>query len=220
MRQADGENIKTTLGDIMTVLVTPTDFNTIRTTGVYGIRFSPINYNGPVGAWGVLIVVMAQTGTYFQIYIPDGATLPFYKRGWANNAWVAWKPTTTGGGWTQIWTGKLYGRQTLSLNVSAYSKIKIYAFSYGATLIFEVDLTNTVPATAAGLSGYPYVGMCAGGQYTSANIWETHMITVGVNSGKNTIYNANMGFAAGTNYQLRNGTSYTTYYIYKIEGQY
>lgn len=117
--------------------------------------------------------------------------------------------------WETLWTGTCKGRETISLDVSSYSKLKIYAVSWGATLIGELDLTKTMPNNI--FSGYPYCACFTGAQYVNTSkVWEIHSIMVAVNTAKNTIYNGNQGFAYNTTNELRNNNS--QYYIYKVEG--
>ena len=117
--------------------------------------------------------------------------------------------------WETLWEGTCKGRETISLDVSSYSKLKVYAVSWGATLIGELDLTKTMPNNI--FSGYPYCACFTGAQYVNTSkVWEIHTIMVAVNTAKNTIYNGNQGFVYNTTNELRNNNS--QYYIYKVEG--
>ena len=118
--------------------------------------------------------------------------------------------------WKVLWEGKLLGRQTLSYDFTPYRYLRIYAMSWGNTIIFDLDLTKTVPNHNEGMGSYSYVASASGGVINSSSQWEEHQIECGVNSAKTTFYNGNQGYSVGTTQNLRNNNS--DYYVYRIEG--
>lgn len=114
--------------------------------------------------------------------------------------------------WQTIWTGTLQGQSAMTLNMSAYSRIKVFFVSFASGGSFEVDLTQTVPSPQT--SGSPYCGTGIIAYYASNRV-ETHICKVSVGSTKQDITNDWQGYYYGTTYQARNGNS--SYYIYRID---
>ncbi len=118
--------------------------------------------------------------------------------------------------WKTIWTGTLKGRTSMAFDTSDYSLLKVFAQSWGNTVIFEIDLNHAMANQAYGASGYPYVGCGSGGVINSSSQWEVHNVTCCVNTSKNTFYNLNQGYSLGTSYNLRNNNN--DYFVYRIDG--
>lgn len=73
------------------VITTPTDLDTITTSGVYGIKFTLSGYNAPISNWGVLTCMSAaSTGTMYQIYQPDNLPVQYFRK-YSSSAWQDWQ---------------------------------------------------------------------------------------------------------------------------------
>lgn len=117
-----------------------------------------------------------------------------------------------------IWTGtKMAGESSgISLDVSGYSKLRIFFNSYSTNGVFELDLSHaTAVATTSGWS-YHSVGLT----WAYATEPETHFCDCRVNDGKTSVYPERMGYwrihSGSYDLQLRNGNS--NYYVYRIDG--
>lgn len=87
----DSNNYKSIIGSTyfpQSTITTATDLNTLKTTGIYHIKVGNCT-NVPTSDWGTLFVDFS-TGTPYQIYIADGATMDIYKRQYANSSWGSW----------------------------------------------------------------------------------------------------------------------------------
>ncbi len=117
--------------------------------------------------------------------------------------------------WVTVWTGTLQGGSNQSVDVSAFSRIKIYFVSYSSAGQFEIDLTTQTPTPQ--VSGQPYAGSGVCPYYASSNSRiETHVCKASVSTAKTTVYNDWQGYYYGTTYTARNSNA--SYYIYRIDG--
>lgn len=137
----------------------------------------------------------------------------WYRTFTSGTTWSSWKEININQKET-IWNGRLFGGETLSLNVSGYSKLKIYAISHSTTLTFEIDLTKETAYKQ--ITSYPYAGSIVGAYINTNNIIEQHSCEVLVNTAKDTIFVRHIGYVRDGSTNLRNNTG--TYYVYKIEG--
>lgn len=113
-----------------------------------------------------------------------------------------------------IWTGKLLGGNTISLDMSAYSRIKVYTILYAVNCIYEIDLTTTNAAQQ--ISGYPYSGGATVPEYTANGVLELMVSQSLVSTDKKTFRHSHTGYQTGANATTTdNGNNY---YVYKIEG--
>ena len=119
--------------------------------------------------------------------------------------------------WVTIWedtASPLEGGAGMSLDMTQYSRLKIFFMSYSSSGQFEVDLTTPVPRPNSGTEPYSASGACPYWNSGSSRL-ETHICWVQISSDKDSIYNIYQGYCYGTNYTNRNG--YADYYIYRID---
>ena len=117
--------------------------------------------------------------------------------------------------WQTIWTGTLQGGNTLNLNVSSYSKLKVYATCHSVNFNFEVDLIQPVSNTQ--VTGYDYCGADVVAYMNNDEAIEHHSCEVLVNTSKTQIFNRHMGYVKAGTTNLRNNKDH--YFIYKIEAK-
>ena len=114
-----------------------------------------------------------------------------------------------------LYEGYLEGGNNTSIDMTNYSRLRIYAVSYSTQFFFDLDLTEAVSLPLT--SGRSYVASGVGSYYsTSQSALEYHMCCVEVNDAKTALYNTTMGYLRGSTTNLRNNNS--DYYIYKIVG--
>lgn len=118
-----------------------------------------------------------------------------------------------------LWTGtKMAGESAgISLNVSAYKRLRIFFNAYSNTGVFELDLEHAT--SVAVTSGWAYHSV--GVTWAYENYPETHFCDVRVNDGKTSVYPERMGYwrinsSNVYDLQLRNQNS--NYYVYRIDG--
>jgi hypothetical protein len=118
-----------------------------------------------------------------------------------------------------LWTGtKMAGESAgISLNVSAYKRLRIFFNAYSNTGVFELDLEHAT--SEAVTSGWAYHSV--GVTWAYATYPETHFCDVRVNDGKTSVYPERMGYwrinsSNVYDLQLRNQNS--KYYVYRIDG--
>lgn len=118
----------------------------------------------------------------------------------------------------EIWTGTLLGANSQAIDMSAYSRVRVYAQLYGRSVVFDVDLTT--PSTITGADGaftiddvYRASGTSA---YYSGSRVETHYAMVGIDQNKSILYFRRAGFAYGSSNNQRDNNA--DYFIYRVEG--
>lgn len=123
-----------------------------------------------------------------------------------------------------LWTGtKMAGESAgISLNVSAYKRLRIFFNAYSNTGVFELDLEHATQVVD--FSGWSY--RAVGLTYAYATNPETHFCDVRVNDAKTNVYPQRMGYyrwnssassiSSAMDTQLRNQNS--NYYVYRIDG--
>lgn len=122
-----------------------------------------------------------------------------------------------------LWTGTLQGGAEQSINMSAYSRIRVYALTWGVQHVFEVDLGDAGKAQSGhGLTNtsYPFQGGSVVGHYDGANqsgTFQHYSVSVKVLDTKTKLWVSAIGYA-NTNgaYVNRNGNS--EYYVYRVDG--
>ena len=117
--------------------------------------------------------------------------------------------------WKTIWTGTLTGGKTLSLAVSSYSKLKVYAKCHSIVFNFEIDLIEQVAKTQ--VDGYMYAGSGVASYINDSSIIEQHSCEFLVNTAKTQVFVRHMGYVRGGTTYLRNDN--VNYYVYKIEAK-
>lgn len=141
-------------------------------------------------------------------------------RGSNNTTWHQWAYADLR---RQLWTGTTAGQgsKSISLNVSGYSYLKIWAHCYDVCFNFDLDLTTVPSYTIAGATGNTaYRGSGVAPLYTtgaSSVRMEQYFCMVEVNSAKTTLTVVQIGYFRGSGtYEARLNNA--AYYIYKIEG--
>ena len=123
----------------------------------------------------------------------------------------------TGNNWFTIWedlTSPLQGGSGMTLDMTKYSKIKVYFMSYSSSGQFEIDLSNPVPRPSSGTEPYSGSGVAPYWNASSSRL-ETHICWAQVGQDKDTFNNNWQGYYYGTSYVDRN--NYADYYIYRID---
>lgn len=114
-----------------------------------------------------------------------------------------------------LWSNTLKGGNTLSLDVSAWARIRIYAKLYAINAIYEIDLSTTNAYEQ--ISGYRYSGGATVPEFTASGGLEYLVSQCLVSTDKKTIYHYHCGYqAVGSGYTDRNDNN--NYFIYKIVG--
>ena len=141
-------------------------------------------------------------------------------RGSSGTAWSDWSYADTR---RQLWTGTTAGQgsKSISLDMTGYSYLKIWAHCYDVCFSFDVDLTTAPQRTiAGGTNNTAYRGSGVAPLYTtgaSSVRMEQYFCLVEVNSDKTTLTVVQIGYFRGSGtYEAR--LSNAAYYIYKIEG--
>lgn len=114
-----------------------------------------------------------------------------------------------------LWAGTLKGGASITLPTQRQycRRLRIYAVSYYTDIVFELDLTKTVPVQT--ISGRYY---CAGGtaSFILNDGYEFHYCQCEVSNDKLTLYNVHMGFVKNGTDNRRNSND--NYYVYKVYG--
>ena len=114
-----------------------------------------------------------------------------------------------------LWSNTLKGGNTLSLDVSAWARIRVYAKLYAINAIYEIDLSTTNAYEQ--ISGYRYSGGATVPEFTASGGLEYLVSQCLVSTDKKTIYHYHCGYqAVGSGYTDRNDNN--NYFIYKIVG--
>lgn len=123
-----------------------------------------------------------------------------------------------------LWTGTIQGGATVSVNMSGYSKIRVYACTWGVQHIFEMDLTHT-PNAGVVDSGYPFQAGSMIPMFASSNnsgTMEYHGCLCKVNTAKTVLWATTLGYSRwdSTNgvYVWTTRNSSAQYYVYRIDG--
>lgn len=127
-----------------------------------------------------------------------------------------------------LWTGTLQGSKTQSITTMAnYSRIRVYALTWGVQHIFEIDLSDAGKALSGhGLtdSSYPFQGgstvVHRDGAGTTGGSLMYYSVSCKVSSDKKTLWVTSIGYSSlGTSFNAfaaRNSNS--EYYVYRVDG--
>lgn len=126
---------------------------------------------------------------------------------------------------TSIWTGTLTGGNSQLMDMSPYSRVRVFALTWGVQHVFEIDLNNNGKAQSGhGLTdaNWPWQGGSVVAHYDGSGTSGTmqhYSVSCKVGSDKKSLWVSGIGYA-NTNgaYQNRNGNS--EYYVYAVEGLY
>lgn len=114
-----------------------------------------------------------------------------------------------------LWEGTLKGGNTISLDMTIYSRIKVYTKLYGVNAIYEIDLSATNAYEQ--ISGYRYSNGCNIAEYTSGGTLEYLVSQSMVSTDKKTFRHYHCGYSTVSgSYTSRDNEA--SYYVYKIEG--
>ena len=118
------------------------------------------------------------------------------------------------GMWETLYGGAIFGGQSIDLDTSKYSKLRITAVLGDVNGSFEIDLD--VPLNYVDTETEPtYASSCVVSRYLNSR-FQNYMCYAGVNETKTKFMNVDMGlYYATTNTRKNNNESY---YITKIEG--
>lgn len=147
----------------------------------------------------------------------DGTYLAVRGQPLTDKAWTNWRYAEIA---ETIWTGTLLANNSQAIDMSSFSKIRIYAITWGLQHIFDIDLTISAPPHGVVDSGYPYQASSVTGFYSSANNTGTfyyYGLTVKVNSAKRNMWFAQAGYAS-TNGSWTMQNNNADYYVYRIDG--
>lgn len=120
-----------------------------------------------------------------------------------------------------LWSGTLTGGNSVTIDMSGCTRIRVYAQTWGVQHIFEINLRDEGKATSGLIdASYPYQGGSVVGCYSVADSTGTfyhYAVSCKVNANKNMLKVFAMGYS-GTNgaFQLQNGS--TQYYVYRVDG--
>lgn len=122
-----------------------------------------------------------------------------------------------------LWTGTLTGGNSQLINMTAVSRIRVFALTWGVQHVFEIDLDDAGKAQSGhGLTdaNWPWQGGSVVGHYDgagTAGTFQHYSVSCKVGSDKKSLWVSAIGYA-NTNgaYQNRNGNS--EYYVYRVDG--
>lgn len=130
---------------------------------------------------------------------------------------------------SSLWTGTLTGGNTATITASGYSRIKVFALTWGVQHVFEIDLSDAGKALSGhGLtdSSYPFQGgsvvVHRDGAGTSGGSIMYYSVSCKVSSDKKTIWVTSIGYSSlGTSFNaFTTRLNNSEYYVYKVEGMY
>lgn len=128
---------------------------------------------------------------------------------------------------TTLWTGKLLGGTSQAIDMSAYSRIRVYAMTWGVQHVFEIDLSESGKAVSgSGLTDpeLPWQGGSTvphrDGVGTTGGHLTYYSVSCKVNTTKTTLWITSIGYQnIQSSYNayvqaLNNGQ----YYVYRVDG--
>lgn len=120
-----------------------------------------------------------------------------------------------------LWTGTLVGGNSVNIDMSSCTRIRVYAQTWGVQHIFEINLRDDGQATSGLIdTSYPYQGGSVVGSYAAAESTGTfyhYAVSCKVNTNKSTIKVFSMGYS-GTNGSYISENGNTQYCVYRIDG--
>ena len=143
-----------------------------------------------------------------------------YYRPYVNSSWLPWgKIELT----YVLWTGTLTGGNTQTINMSPYSRVRVYALTWGVQHVFEIDLSDAGKALSGhGLTdaNYPFQGGSVVGHYDGAGnngTFQHYSVSCKVSNTKATLWLIAIGYA-NTNGAYVNRNNNSEYYVYRVDG--
>lgn len=179
--------------------------------------------NSPVSNYGFTTTYRGADSTYAaQLWLGE-STQAIYYRALQGNTWRAWRQVPLENRY--ILNEKKRGGTTTSINMSAYSRIRIYALTWGFQHVFEINLADANGKAVAdqGLydSSYPYQGgsiiSCHDGSGTSGAI-TFYQVFCKVSSDKQTFWINDIGYTRPGSSTWNSRNNYDQYYVYRIDG--
>ena len=165
-----------------------------------------------------------------RIYASDTTFTDIYAQG-GGNGYTAYLPKLPANSYLEssksIWAETLTGGNTATINASGYSRIRVYALTWGVQHIFEIDLSDAGKALSGhGLtdSSYPFQGgsvvVHRDGAGTTGGSIMYYSVSCKVSSDKKTLWVTSIGYSSlGTSFNAfttRNGNN--EYYVYRVDG--
>ena len=167
--------------------------------------------NIPINAYCHVFNIMGSDTKYATQLALGMTARGMYYRPYVNSSWLPWgKIELT----YVLWTGTLKGQNGITLDVSAYSRIRVWVVLYGVTGSYEIDLTKQNAVTQ--VEGHPYSSGITIAEYTASGVLELLTSQCVVNTNKNWVYHWHCGYQAGAS--ATNKDNNNNYYVYKIEG--
>jgi len=116
-----------------------------------------------------------------------------------------------------LWTGILKGGNTLSLDVSNYDHLRVYAKLFAVIAIYEIDLTTI--NNIVQIDGYRYGNGTVVSEFTADGTLEYLISQSLVSTDKKTFYHYHCGYSSlSGSYTSKDNDSAGNYYVYKIDG--
>lgn len=167
--------------------------------------------NGPSAHYYHVFNIMGPDIRYATQLAIGMTTQRLYYRTYYNGNWLSWWRAEL---FNTIWTGTLKGGNAITLDVSSYSRLRVYANCYAVTIVYTVELTRAVPHTQ--ISGYTYSGGGVSAEYTASGGLELLTSQSLVSSDKKTFYHYHCGYQAGSSTTNKDNDS--NYFVYQIDG--
>lgn len=167
--------------------------------------------NGPSAHYYHVFNIMGPDTSYATQLAIGMTTQRIYYRTYQGGNWLTWWRAEL---FNTIWTGTLKGGNAITLDVSSYSRLRVYANCYAVTIVYTVELTRAVPHTQ--ISGYTYSGGGVSAEYTASGGLELITSQSLVSSDKKTFYHYHCGYQAGSSTTNKDNDS--NYFVYQIDG--
>jgi len=119
-------------------------------------------------------------------------------------------------GFKNLWTGTLKGNNPISLDMTSYSRLRVWVNLYAVNGFFDIDLTHA--AEHQQISGYPYCGGITIAEYTAGGSLELLTSECLVTTDKKTFSHFHCGYYTPGNSTGTNKDNDTNYYVYRIDG--
>lgn len=167
--------------------------------------------NGPSAHYYHVFNIMGPNTSYATQLAIGMTTQRIYYRTYQGGNWLTWWRAEL---FNTIWTGTLKGGNAITLDVSGYSRLRVYANCYAVTVVYTVELTRAVQHTQ--ISGYTYSGGGVSAEYTASGGLELLTSQSLVSSDKKTFYHYHCGYQAGSSATNKDNDS--NYFVYQIDG--
>lgn len=122
-----------------------------------------------------------------------------------------------------IWTGTILGGNSQLIDMSPYSRVRVYALTWGVQHVFEIDLADAGKAKSGeGLTdaNWPWQGGSVVGHYDGSGASGTmqhYSVSCKVGSDKKSLWVSGIGYAS-TNGAYQNRNNDSKYYVYRVDG--